>query len=86
MPALFALVTSVLTSFLPILNKQLLRDACPALVAWCRCHARWWCPRRRIGTRSFPLLSNLSASGMSSFSQSEESLYNLTIAFYTGAV
>ncbi len=33
MPALFALVTSVLTSFLPILNKQFLRDACPALVA-----------------------------------------------------
>jgi drug/metabolite transporter (DMT)-like permease len=32
--ALFALIATVLTSFLPILNKQLLRDARPALVAW----------------------------------------------------
>lgn len=34
MAALFALIATVLTSFLPILNKQLLRDARPALVAW----------------------------------------------------
>ena len=34
MAALFALVATVLTSFLPILNKRLLRDARPALVAW----------------------------------------------------
>jgi drug/metabolite transporter (DMT)-like permease len=34
MAALFALVATVLTSFLPILNKYLLRDARPALVAW----------------------------------------------------
>jgi hypothetical protein len=34
MPALFALVATALTSFLPILNKQLLRDARPAQVAW----------------------------------------------------
>jgi uncharacterized membrane protein len=32
--ALFALVATVLTSFLPILNKRILRDARPALVAW----------------------------------------------------
>jgi len=32
--ALFALIAMILTSFLPILNKQLLRDARPALVAW----------------------------------------------------
>ena len=32
--ALFALIATILTSFLPILNKQLLRDARPALVAW----------------------------------------------------
>jgi drug/metabolite transporter (DMT)-like permease len=30
----FALVATFLTSFLPILNKRLLRDARPALVAW----------------------------------------------------
>ncbi len=34
MAALFALVATVLTSFLPILNKHILRDARPALVAW----------------------------------------------------
>ena len=34
MPALFALVATILTSFLPILNKRILRDARPALVAW----------------------------------------------------
>src|SRR2546426_943796 len=34
MYALFALVSTVLTSFLPILNKYLLRDTRPALVAW----------------------------------------------------
>jgi drug/metabolite transporter (DMT)-like permease len=34
MAALFALVATVLTSFLPILNKRILRDARPALVAW----------------------------------------------------
>ena len=34
MSALFALIATILTSFLPILNKQLLRDARPALVAW----------------------------------------------------
>ncbi len=34
MSALFALVATFLTSFLPILNKRLLRDARPALVAW----------------------------------------------------
>lgn len=33
MAALFALVATVLTSFLPILNKRILRDARPALVA-----------------------------------------------------
>lgn len=32
--AMLALSATVLTSFLPILNKQLLRDARPALVAW----------------------------------------------------
>ncbi len=32
--AVLALSATVLTSFLPILNKQLLRDARPALVAW----------------------------------------------------
>jgi drug/metabolite transporter (DMT)-like permease len=32
--ALFALVATVLTSFLPILNKRILRDARPAMVAW----------------------------------------------------
>src|SRR5437879_5159102 len=32
--AVLALVATVLTSFLPILNKQLLRDTRPALVAW----------------------------------------------------
>lgn len=31
---LFALFSTVLTSFLPILNKQLLRDIPPTLVAW----------------------------------------------------
>ena len=34
MYALFALLSTVLTSFLPILNKRILRDAQPALVAW----------------------------------------------------
>src|SRR5260221_2078933 len=34
MAALLALVATLLTSFLPILNKHLLRDARPALVAW----------------------------------------------------
>jgi len=34
MYALLALVTTVLTSLLPIFNKQILRDAPPALVAW----------------------------------------------------
>ena len=34
MAALLALVATILTSFLPILNKYLLRDARPALVAW----------------------------------------------------
>jgi drug/metabolite transporter (DMT)-like permease len=34
MSALFALVATVLTSFLPILNKYLLRDTRPAVVAW----------------------------------------------------
>ena len=34
MSALFALVATVLTSFLPILNKYLLHDTRPALVAW----------------------------------------------------
>ena len=34
MYALFALVSTVLTSFLPILSKYLLRDTHPALVAW----------------------------------------------------
>ena len=34
MYALLALIATVLTSLLPILNKQLLRDARPALVAW----------------------------------------------------
>jgi drug/metabolite transporter (DMT)-like permease len=34
MAALLALVATILTSFLPILNKRLLRDARPALVAW----------------------------------------------------
>lgn len=34
MATLFALVATFLTSFLPILNKRLLRNARPALVAW----------------------------------------------------
>jgi drug/metabolite transporter (DMT)-like permease len=34
MATLFALVATFLTSFLPILNKRLLRDARPTLVAW----------------------------------------------------
>ena len=34
MAALLALVATILTSFLPILNKRLLRDVRPALVAW----------------------------------------------------
>lgn len=34
MSTLFALVATFLTSFLPILNKHMLRDARPALVAW----------------------------------------------------
>jgi hypothetical protein len=34
MAALLALVATTLTSLLPILNKHLLRDARPALVAW----------------------------------------------------
>ncbi len=34
MSVLLALVATFLTSFLPILNKQILRDARPALVAW----------------------------------------------------
>ena len=34
MAALLALVATTLTSLLPILNKRLLRDARPALVAW----------------------------------------------------
>jgi len=34
MAVLLALVATILTSFLPILNKRLLRDARPALVAW----------------------------------------------------
>ena len=34
MAALFALVATFLTSFLPILNKRILRHARPALVAW----------------------------------------------------
>jgi hypothetical protein len=34
MATLLALVATVLTSFLPIPNKRILRDAHPALVAW----------------------------------------------------
>src|SRR5260370_10798022 len=34
MAALLALVATILTSFLPTLNKRLLRDSRPALVAW----------------------------------------------------
>src|SRR5437870_1064912 len=34
MAVYFALIATVLTSFLPILNKRMLRDARPALVAW----------------------------------------------------
>ncbi len=34
MAALLAFVATILTSFLPILNKRLLQDARPALVAW----------------------------------------------------
>ena len=34
MATIFALIATILTSFLPILNKQLLYDARPALVAW----------------------------------------------------
>lgn len=34
MSVLLALVATILTSFLPILNKRILRDARPALVAW----------------------------------------------------
>lgn len=34
MATLFALIATLLTSFLPILNKQLLQDARPTLVAW----------------------------------------------------
>ena len=34
MAAYLALIATVLTSFLPIVNKHLLRDARPALVAW----------------------------------------------------
>jgi hypothetical protein len=34
MAALLALVATLLTSFLPILNKHLLRETRPALVAW----------------------------------------------------
>lgn len=34
MSAILALVATLLTSFLPILNKRLLQDAPPALVAW----------------------------------------------------
>src|SRR5436309_2984262 len=34
MAAYVALIATMLTSFLPILNKRLLRDARPALVAW----------------------------------------------------
>lgn len=34
MAALLAFVATVLTSLLPILNKRLLQDARPALVAW----------------------------------------------------
>src|SRR5260221_14680567 len=34
MATLLALVAMILTSFLPILNKRLLQDARPALVAW----------------------------------------------------
>src|SRR6266699_3743709 len=34
MAALLALIATILTSFLPILNKRLLQDARPALVAW----------------------------------------------------
>ena len=34
MSILLALVATILTSFLPILNKRILRDARPALVAW----------------------------------------------------
>ncbi len=34
MSALLALAATLLTSFLPILNKHLLRDARPARVAW----------------------------------------------------
>lgn len=34
MATVFALLATLLTSWLPILNKRLLQDACPALVAW----------------------------------------------------
>src|SRR5260370_13749793 len=34
MAALLALVATILTSFLPILNKRLLRDSGPGVVAW----------------------------------------------------
>jgi hypothetical protein len=34
MYALLALMATVLTSFLPVLNKRLRRDARPAFVAW----------------------------------------------------
>jgi hypothetical protein len=45
MYALLALVATVFTSFLPILNKRLLSDARPALVAWA------------INTFSLPILA-----------------------------
>src|SRR5258708_36071221 len=34
MSALFALIATILTSWLPILNKRILRDTRPAQVAW----------------------------------------------------
>jgi len=44
MAALLALVATILTSFLPILNKRLLQDARPALVAWVVWERLcWWC-------------------------------------------
>src|SRR5229473_321584 len=66
MAAFLALIATVLTSFLPILNKHLLRDARPALVAWITNAASL--PILAAGTFLLTQCSLISRQGASAFS------------------
>ena len=63
MSALLALAATLLTSFLPILNKHLLRDARPAVVAWV------------VNAASLPIL----ASGMLLLTQCSLTWFSCTV-------